>query len=107
MRSLVTAVLLGLGVVGVSAALPEQALANGHWHGNYRGGPVRYVSNYSYCSPVVTPVCPPYVAPPLVTPTVVAPPPAIAPYTSFSVGTTNGCWSGPVWHSYHGRYYHR
>jgi hypothetical protein len=106
MRSLVTSVLLGVGVIGASAALPQQAKAMGPWHGHYYGH-VRYVGP-RYFGPVVGPiVTPAFVAPTVVGPTVVAPTvvgptvvaPAIAPYASFSFGR----WGGPVWRGY----YHR
>jgi hypothetical protein len=110
MRSFITAALLGLGVLGTTAVLPQQAQAMGPWHGRYYSH-VRYYGGGVVVNPYVAPV---YVAPTVIGPTVVAPTvvaPAIAPYASLSVGTY-GRWGGPVWYGgyragYRGGYYHR
>ncbi len=108
MRSLITSMVLGLGVLGASAALPQAAQAAGPWHNHYYHGPyVRYYGpGFTYVPPVVAPaviaapVVPPAVVAtaPIVEPAVVAP---VAPYASFSVG-----W-GPAWRGYYrGGWYH-
>jgi hypothetical protein len=106
MRSLVTSLVLGLGVLGASVALPQQAKADGPWHGRYyRGYHGRYYAPGVFVAPTV--VTPPLVAPAVVTaPTVVEPAivaPAVVPYATFSYG-----WRGPAWRGYRsGYWYHR
>ena len=114
MRSLITTVLLGLGVLGSTAVLPQQAQATGPYRGYYGGR--FYGARYygpRYYGPGVT-VVNPYVAPAVVGPTVVGPTvvgpmvvaPVIAPYASFSVGTY-GRWGGPRYYGGYRGYYRR
>ena len=103
MRSLITSVLLGLGVLGSTAVLPQQAQAIGPWHGHVRYfGPRYYRPGVTFVSPYVAPTI---VAPTVVGPTVVTPP-AVIPSASLSIGTY-GRWGGPVWYGGHRGYYHR
>ena len=112
MRSLITSVLLGLGVLGSTAVLPQQAQASGPWHGYYGHaryyGPRYYGPGVTVVSPYVAPVvvAPTVVGPTVVGPTVVGPAvvaPTIAPYASFSIGT----WGGPRWYGGYRGYYRR
>jgi hypothetical protein len=106
MRSLVTAALLALGAVLVTAATPAQAQAN--WRTRYYSG--YYAPSYYY-APSVAYVNPysvsTYVAPTYMAPTYVAPayngPSYVAPYASFSMGTYG--WGGPAWYGGYPAYY--
>ncbi len=103
MRSLIATLVLGVGALGASAVLPQQAQANGPWHGHYyRGHYARYYGpGVTFVPPVVnTVVVPPAVVPaPIVEPVIVAP--AVAPYASFSFG-----YRQPWYGHYRGDYYH-
>jgi len=111
MRSLVTAVLLGLGALAVTAASPQQAEAGPWRHRGYYAG--YYAPSYYY-GPSVAYVDPyavsGYVAPVYVAPSYYGPAyygsGYVAPSVSLSIGPSG--WGYPGWYGgYRGGYYRR
>ena len=103
MRSLVASLALGLGVLGISSALPQQANAAGPWHDHYNHGHyVRYYGPGLTCvQPVIMPVVVSPVVPPVVVSTPIIEPAFVAPYASFSYG-----YRGPWYGGYRSGYYY-
>jgi hypothetical protein len=97
MHSWITSVVLGLGILGASAALPQRAQAAGPWQfgRNYQGYYSRYYSpGFGY---VVPPVAPAYVAP-------------ATPYLNFSLGIGTpgyGSYWGNRYYNYHNYHNYR
>lgn len=107
MRSLITAVLLGLGALTVTAATPQQAQANSWRHGGYYSayyGPGYYYGpRVAYVNPYVVSG---YVGP-TYTPSYYYGPAYyggyMAPSASFSFGTYG--WGRPAWYGGYRGYY--
>jgi hypothetical protein len=105
MRSFIASVVMGIGVLGTSAALPQQARADGPWHHHHHHGYYnQFYAPGAYYAPSVygsLGYSQGLFSAPVVEPAFIAP--AYVPYSSFSFGYYGGGYGGHhgSWHGGH------